>query len=423
MYCYPKGTDIIIYGSNNKFTKKLILQYGNYYKIHYIAEHLCSVSDGESVLGIPMKRIEKDFYTHKHDYKIIIAYDPPDASTVFRKNGFVPVKDYIPRWLIEYDDIDYIRLLEWFGEDYIKQTIKLLLNGRKGCVLHGNCQTRLIDIYLKSNLYFRCNYGIIKIPRIFEFNAESIKAVQSPDLWDNIYIYIYHDIKKNNKFGEQLASEHFKKFLKPSSISLCITNLWFTGYFPQRIANSKNVLTEYQQSGLFPNGDCNIDKLVSDGESINSIIEKVSDYNFYDRKTLIQNVNAQFADLEKREQICDIKMLDFIKKNYRKHLLFHSPNHPTHLVMKEVTRRLLIKLGINDTTFQQEWWCEKMWNLRGQDMTIYPSVIKHLKLKLPVRDIDDMVYFSNNAVDRTPLSFEEWIKRYIIFCHNDKYRL
>lgn len=427
MLCYPEGTDIILYG-NNRMTKKIICLYGDRYNFIEIVDHLnsdknSSSNSQENVNGIPVRHIGKEFYTEKHNGKIITCFGVKESLDVFKKNGLRTYEDYIPFWMIEYDSIDYCKLLEWFGNECISDIIGSMLHNKKGVIIHGNCQTRIIEIYLKSSKSFSDKYMFIDIPRVFEYtNEQMIENVFCSALWNNVSLYIHHKIKSTNRFSSKLSSDYHISRLLPSAQSVCISNLYFTGYFPQFVKNSNNVLTEISTNGLYPSGDSILDRFAQEGYGIDEILSKIMSEKFYTKKELKNHLNAQFKNIEEREQVCDIKMLDFIKKYYRKKFLFHSPNHPSHFILKELTDRLLRYLGIEEPDYDMLWWKRQLWNLRGQDIPVYPSVAKQLRLRLPA-PADKMTYFNNKDIYNMPLTITEWAKGYLVACHNDKYRM
>lgn len=262
----------------------------------------------------------------------------------------------------------------------------------------------MTELYLNSSKAFRDNYIILTIPRIFEFNNNNIGILDSDVIRDNTDLLIYHHIKPNNRFGEKLSSDYLISKLKTEAISLSISNLWFSGYFPQAERNEHNVLTSLQYSGLFPYADKYVRSLKLKGYNKDDIIAMVQDLNFIKDDEIEACVNNNFTEMEQRERTVDIKMLDFVRRYYKKRLLFHSPNHPTHFLMKELTRRILLRVGISDVHFDKEYWQSLRWNLRGQDLPIYPSVASYYNI-----DTNEMLYYSNAGIINKMLSFEEWV--------------
>lgn len=402
MYCWPEGTKIVIYG-NNRLTEKICVFYRHCFDIQYIIAHNEDELKKSGPYNIPVVGPGRAFLDSKtDDYKILVANNNPAAFYLFKH--MKPYDQYIPYAFFDYDSID-IALLESLTDSVnLKETVRKLKRGRQGAILHGNCQMRMIELYLNSSKAFRERYIILKIPRIFEFNESNLKIMDSDVLRENTDLLIYHKIKPNNRFGEKLSSDYLKSRLRKDAVKLEVSNLWFSGYFPQAERNTENVLNSLQYSGLFPYGDKYVRQLKLSGHSKDDIIGKIQDRNFVSREEIETCVEHNFSEMESREQTADIRMLDFVRSNYKERLLFHSPNHPTHFLMKEITKRILNRLGIDDACFEKEYWQKLRWNLRGQDMPIYPSVADYYHI-----NDDEMLYYANAGILDKMLTLEEWV--------------
>merc|ERR1712054_631840 len=63
--------------------------------------------------------------------------------------------------------------------------------------------------------------------------------------------------------------------------------------------------------------------------------------------------NKGISILKNKEEKSDIYISDFILKNYKKHKLFHQINHPTYIILKEMTKQILEKLEIKCNNFDK----------------------------------------------------------------------
>lgn len=57
--------------------------------------------------------------------------------------------------------------------------------------------------------------------------------------------------------------------------------------------------------------------------------------------------------LKYKEKTADIKVSNFILKHYKKQKLFYMSNHPSHIVLKEMTKQILEKLNIDYNNFDK----------------------------------------------------------------------
>lgn len=60
----------------------------------------------------------------------------------------------------------------------------------------------------------------------------------------------------------------------------------------------------------------------------------------------MRNFREQIEKLKVREEKCSISISDFLLDNYKKEKLFFEPYHPTRIVLREKTKRILKKLNI-----------------------------------------------------------------------------
>ena len=417
MFAWPKGTKVVVFG-NNPLTEKIYYKYRTYYDFVGVYDQKLEAHLEKAPkfgrLGLPVFDTKSGFYRKQCQYKIIVAFGNEEPCRVLLRAGYLPYDDFIPACFVEYDEIDILKLRKYIGDDYLTQTVSKLKNGKDGVILHGNCQMTAIINYLKASSRFNQKCVILATPRVFLYDSEKLQLIDSEALWQNVDWLIYHKIKATNRFGAKLSSENFCEKLKCEANKICLTNLWFTGYFPQAEKNSNNVLAYFQMSGLFPMGDKNANELAKKGMPSDEIIRRLSDEDFYSAEEVLAHVKESFSDMEQREVGCDVKMLDFIKENYNKRLLFHSPNHPTHFVIEEMAERILNKMNLGGGEFQHRWWIPRQHSLRRQDIPIYPSVLKALGMQ-KLRDVD-MVYFSNAVIDNTPLDFAGWLSLYCSAC-------
>lgn len=86
-------------------------------------------------------------------------------------------------------------------------------------------------------------------------------------------------------------------------------------------------------------------KLKKCGYSLNDII---SLYNDNSINFNIKNRVINYYDiLQKHDEICNIKVCDFIKQNIRKYKLFYTQNHPTSYIMAHCVNQIFKILGVS----------------------------------------------------------------------------
>ncbi len=150
--------------------------------------------------------------------------------------------------------------------------------------------------------------------------------------------------------------------------------------------------------------------------NIEKIISQISNDNFLSEKKLKEGIDNSLNELEKREWNCDVKMLEVIEKNYRNIQLFFAPEHPIPMVILELTRRVLDLIGMHSTFFiNMPILANGGISLKGQDIPIYPCIIKYLNFKEYEKK-----YFANTCLWKFNAEFDKFIFEYISWCWKEK---
>ena len=131
--------------------------------------------------------------------------------------------------------------------------------------------------------------------------------------------------------------------------------------------------------------DINILKMIIDDKTDGDILNEVTSQSFYNRGELIASIQKELDDFKLREATIDIKMGDYVADNYNKYLLFATSNHPTRLVLMELSRRILAALDFKDCEIlcSQDEIQEPM--PKNWRYLVYPSVLHCLGME---RDLE-----------------------------------
>lgn len=238
--------------------------------------------------------------------------------------------------------------------DGFKRCIQLIADGRKMCIIYGNCQSHTISSMLCTNREFRSRFFTCVMPQFWlQGTAERTRMetlVQS-QIFNLASYLITQEVSENNRFGVEFSTDYIKSFIPAECKVITISNLFFMGYFPQykkmKYGTGINFFhgklldaTEYM--------DINILKMIIDDKTDGDILNEVTSQSFYNRGELIASIQKELDDFKLREATIDIKMGDYVADNYNKYLLFATSNHPTRLVLMELSRRILAALDFKD---------------------------------------------------------------------------
>jgi len=411
-----KGQEVIIYGAGKK-GKILYYKLRSKYKIKAFIDN--NKSKGE-VFGVPVYTLE-EIRTHKENCKIIISsliYEN-DMMQSLCNLGYEFFEDFVPAYLIDTNSINVFELYEKFKMfdkvEKLEKALDVLSNGRKVAIIHGNCQTACVKGYLLTNKEFTDKYIFWVTPRIFHLTClEKYNVLKELNLLYKVDLFITQQISDENRFHRELSTNNMIALLRKDCRIVKIANMFFLGYHPQHKANEHKILEEFSVSGkgLFMIGESNVDDLLAKGCSTDEIIEKLNDENFYSKEYLENRARIELENLKEREKIIDVKMADYIEANYKKEILFHSCDHPIEKLLFELSKRILLYLGNEDTNVYYSSCHEA---LKYQDEPIYPAVIKAFGLDERYKN---QLYYPNKFMDSSILlSFDDYIRTYIEMCH------
>ena len=319
--------------------------------------------------------------------------------------------------------IPYYKLRNSFTSELslkIIKDVKSFLN-KKCAIVFGNCQTIRIISYLTYNVGFLKKYFLITLPAVFSYNDNIIDIIDE-NFWEICDLFITQYIKEDNEYSSRLSTKSLIKKLNSNVKIVIIPNLYFTGYHVQYKKNDYNIDTNLHQSGRFPYGDTFIDSFLEknnkDYEFINKykIINDICNIDFLEKNTILKNINDSLEEFTKRESICDVHIIDYIKENFCYEQLFFSPNHPSNVLLVELTNRILNYIGIDRTIYINMYKILNPYDLNfsliGQGLPIYTSVINTINLKYFFEVAYPNLYLWNFSGN-----LQKYSAGYIYYCH------
>lgn len=293
--------------------------------------------------------------------------------------------------------------LKEFDDYYWKEALF-----KKITVINANCYGPIIKDALQRSELFNSKYMIYSIPTVYENG----KGYIDENLLKNCDVFIHQDIQTTNKFGYKLSDKYCKTFLKEDCVDICIPNLVGMGkciFYNCDADNERNMCeTGPFEYGLFPFSDGNIDELISknmDNKEIVSVLLKPEHFNSDLVKVNCKNI---FDKYKQREKNWDIKVINYIEKNFRKRKCFYDLYHPTEFIFEFILEKLFSLMGMRD---DKEIYVPPM---DISEMPIYPAVGAALELEYSDFEIRKSVW---GGKLRPHMSVEEYIKEYIFWCY------
>ncbi|HGY7538748.1 TPA: WcbI family polysaccharide biosynthesis putative acetyltransferase, partial [Escherichia coli] len=182
---------------------------------------------------------------------------------------------------------------------------------KKLCMIYGNCQHTHLQNFLEQTDFINY-FNLVKVKDVYLKD----KSYLDDDTLSKIDLFIYQHV--SSTFDPFFCTDHICSKLRSDCIRISIPNFWLSAYFPQHSQNPvirPNRKYSISPSGIFPYGDKNINSLLLANIRTENIIKIVSDPDFYDEKTITDNLTKTFNDLNQREKLnkVDIPSVPYLK--------------------------------------------------------------------------------------------------------------
>ena len=137
-------------------------------------------------------------------------------------------------------------------------------------------------------------------------------------------------------------------------------------------------------------------------------IHEIISGSLYSEKEIKENFDNIFEEFDSKERKWDIRIVDYIKKNYKEKKLFYDINHPTNEVMEKIAMGICKLLNIPI----EKLFCTM--NLGAYEMPIYPEVRLTLGLKYGKANEEIRKESSLKLIEHMDL--REYLLEYAFWC-------
>lgn len=329
------------------------------------------------------------------------VYMPLDLNHITYEMILVTAKDEKHYFSIK-------KSLESVGKKEFENFIWSRAYNKKIVVTNANCHGEAVISYLMQSKRFREEYFVYPLPQIQENSGRSI----SHTLLRNTDVYIHQDIRRGNAVSDNLSDEIIEQYLGRNTQNISIPNLVGMGnwMFPSLKELDKIIKTQDEVVYVLYR-----DEILDDAANniSGSIFEFAEYWNHfrYDDKLLDELWDMNKTKLQLREKNWDIKIADFIYKNYKSIPCFVDANHPSKYVMKEIGRQTAQILKLNDICD------EKYESNMGIPIPILPSIKAHFGLDFTVPVERKQDYFGRVVEDKESY-LEDYIQAYLWWYHD-----
>lgn len=290
----------------------------------------------------------------------------------------------------------------------------VIFQRKKIALFYGQCILR--DIY----------QSVIQVPEFNEEYASAFTQVRKKSaIINNRVVYYLKDICDLYVYTTKILDRDTIYSLKRSDLPnnckvVSVSNLIVPIYWPQIDIRLQEYNQYYIHSynadrnldfyhTLYRRSDVNINKMVSEGISTKSIVQRLSSEDFYSFDQVNRNIKNTIRMIDIAERGVDVTILDALCEKYKSDMLYQNFTHPNKYIVWEYVRRLLSVIGIESRQIDRLEQESPMHTHQSGDVPIYPSVAKHMNLEFSVDDKRYQILTGKGVVDMT---FEESIEYY-----------
>lgn len=155
---------------------------------------------------------------------------------------------------------------------------------------------------------------------------------------------------------------------------------------------------------MWNRGERNIDTIVQYLET-----------DIYSKQYVEDNLQNCFKKWEERDQHCDVKIMDYIKAEYKNQRLFYEPANPCNNVLRKISERILELLDID----QNEVY-EIGERIATSELPVYKCVKEALGLKYEQEYIREVPSWEQSKLISGNMELKEYCREYCYWCHEGK---
>lgn len=304
------------------------------------------------------------------------------------------------------------RMFEHFIESQIANS---LLENKKIALFRGSCILRDIYECIVQSQAFTEQYTAIYATDNYVVSKFDNRVLYYASMICDCYVYSYRILRQDKVY---LLTEDD---LPADCRIISVSNITFPGYWPQadpEIRNSNKYLMHPYNSKrnlvfyhtLYRLEDININQMIEAGKEADEIYKLVSASDYYDEKMVKRNLKVSFKSVQIAEQFADIRVMDFLKENYDKRLVFQNFAHMHKCVIWTYVRRLLETMGVSIEECDRLEANSPEFIHHGGDIPVYPSVAKVLGLNW-LDESTSYEIMTYHGIEK--MTFEEYVRHYV----------
>lgn len=346
-------------------------------------------------------------------HRAYVAMNLAEAITAANGIPLIEAASQAGRYLTLFENLEsnclhYEQLFSILSNDEIGYFVGSYAKGlrKRTAAVYGNCHFSALVPYLLQAPAFFQQYLLVVVPPVFDMEQLGITSL-SETMLNKLDLLIYQQINADNLYGNQWSTADILPRVSGECALVCVPNTVFMGYFPQEGRRTNTILKNQCNRVPMFCGDKFIDRTFEKCGSIKETIRIIKDEDYLEEADVIRNLNKSFRMLELQDAGCHIQMKDYVQAHYRERYLFTEPKHPANIFFHEMAQRILCYIGL-DPYIENANHLDEQDTLSTINRLLYPTVIKHLKLKFQQEE-----YYCDRRLTTQKLSFEEYVEVYI----------
>lgn len=248
-----------------------------------------------------------------------------------------------------------------------------MASSKKRIAFYGSCHAEAMSRLFLATPWLVDTYEVLYSLPYYLMDEQEINDFSNTVL-PTIDYFIYQPISheaENGKFATAPLLQNLKRDAVTVTFAYSHFELYspFCLYAPSTFPEFPPLYVDYE-----------VGALVAKGSSLEAIIEgfehrKVIDFS----QTLLEQ---NLSELRKREdrvlpgdRPIDVKVADYIAENFRERQLFNSMNHPSNVLLKEISERVVEKMGHTEGASGGEYFPYEGIELLNDAYTPVPPII------------------------------------------------
>lgn len=394
---------IVLYGCG--YLGKKYIEKNGIENISLILDRKIEIGKKENYNGVNVMNPDEYLKTWKKgsDFIVIAIEEWLPIAYYLDSYGLNMWDDYLSTDQVENSYVDFNAFCEIIDRKDIEMLSKITC-GRKIAMCYGMCHT----IYYKSELSkqknFAKEYVFVDVPRANFINSKNYMRLYDPQIWSYCDLLICNNLE-NTVYGDVVSTKSVLNSLSERTRVINVTNAHFYGLFPQgslydEKKTDKKLIAEFRWKDKF------INKMCAQGLSFEEIYFNIQKDDYLDANMVKKYFEACMDNMVAYEKKCDVKIADFVRDNYRTKLLFYSPRHTSEIILREISRRIMLIL---ECEWDEQSKCEVKSDTH--EIPVYSTVINALGINKDV--YLNRKFNSGDFYDgKSKLNLKEYVYRY-----------